>query len=177
MSPRIVVVAVSAVGLGLLADIASSQDRLRRSLGGPVTREAVTRSLTVAPNDAGGPGGPGEVSLMLQVTFAFDSAALTPQGRTDLDSVAAALNDPRLATVPLTLEGHTDATGADDYNLHLSQRRADAVLRYLMQRGWPVIACAPRGTASTDRLLAMRPPTTGSGAWRSCERSENEGLP
>lgn len=135
MSPRIVVVAVSAVGLGLLADIASSQDRLRRSLGGPVTREAVTRSLTVAPNDAGGPGGPGEVSLMLQVTFAFDSAALTPQGRTDLDSVAAALNDPRLATVPLTLEGHTDATGADDYNLHLSQRRADAVLRYLMQKG------------------------------------------
>ena len=112
-----------------------SQDRLRRSLAGPVTREAVTRSLTVAPNDAGDPGGPEEVSLTLQITFAFNSSALTPQARTDLDGVAAAMNDPRLATVPLTLEGHTDATGADDYNLRLSQRRADAVMRYLLQRG------------------------------------------
>jgi outer membrane protein OmpA-like peptidoglycan-associated protein len=31
--------------------------------------------------------------------------------------------------------GHTDSTGADQYNMDLSQRRADAVSRYLISRG------------------------------------------
>ena len=105
MDPRIVAVAVSVVGLGLFADAASAQDRLRRSIGGPVTREAVTRSLAVVPDNAGEAGGAAEVSLMLQITFAFDSAALTAQARRDLDNVAAALNDPGLAARSIDFGG------------------------------------------------------------------------
>ena len=83
----------------------------------------------------GTPGGPAEVSLMLRIAFDFDSAALSVRARRDLDSVAAALNGPELAGTRLALEGHTDARGAANYNLQLSQRRADAVVAYLMQRG------------------------------------------
>ena len=72
---------------------------------------------------------------MLRIAFDFDSADLSAQARRDLDSVAAALNGPELASAHLGLEGHTDARGTADYNFHLSQRRAEAVVAYLMQRG------------------------------------------
>ena len=117
------------------ADAAPGQDRVRRSIEGPVTREAVTRSLAVLPDEAGEPGGPSEVSLMLRIEFAFDSAELTPEAMRDLDGVAAALNDPQLTAAQVTLEGHTDATGSEDYNLRLSERRAEAVVTYLASRG------------------------------------------
>lgn len=123
------VVACSGTGL------AAAQDRLQRSIDGAVTREAVTRSLAVVPENAGDPGGPVEVSLMLRIEFDFDSAALTARARRDLDSVAAALSGPELADARLALEGHTDARGTADYNLRLSQRRAEAVVAYLRQRG------------------------------------------
>ena len=123
------------VGDGRPTDGASLQNRVQRSIDGPVTREAVTRSLVVVPENAGDPGGPSEVSLMLQIAFGFDSAELTIDALQDLDRVAAAFNDPQLAGVQVTLEGHTDATGAEDYNLWLSQRRAEAVVSYLIRRG------------------------------------------
>ena len=124
---------VAALGIG--GGDAAAQDRLRRSIDGPVTREAVTRSLAVVPDDAGGPGGPSEVSLLLRIEFGFDSAELTGNAMRDLDGVAAALNDPQLAAARLTLEGHTDATGSEDYNLRLSERRAEAVVTYFAGRG------------------------------------------
>ena len=130
-----VVLAVAGVGACAVGSSAAAQDRLQRSIDGPVTREAVTRSLAVVPENAGDPGGPVEVSLMLRIEFDFDSAALTVRARQDLDSVAAALGGPELAEARLALEGHTDARGTADYNLRLSQRRAEAVVEYLRQRG------------------------------------------
>ena len=130
-----VVLAGTGIGVCIVVNLALAQNRLQRSIDGPVTREAVTRSLAVVPNDAGDPGGPAEVSLMLRIAFDFDSAALSVRARRDLDSVAAALNGPELAGARLALEGHTDARGAANYNLQLSQRRADAVVAHLMQRG------------------------------------------
>ena len=130
----------AAVGLVVLmslclTDSALGQDRVQRSIAGSVTREAVTRSLTVVPDDAGGPGGPSEVSLLLRIEFGFDTAELTSQAMRDLEGVAAALNDPQLVGAQVTLEGHTDATGPEDYNLRLSLRRAEAVVAYLVRRG------------------------------------------
>ena len=99
-----------------------------------MTREAIVRSLSVVPVDAD-PGARTEVSVLLRIGFDFDSAALTPDAIRDLDRVAAALADAQLAAVPVTLEGHTDATGGADYNRRLSRRRADAVAAHLVRRG------------------------------------------
>ena len=139
-------------------DLSAAQGRLQRSIDGPVTREAVTRSLAVVPENAGDPGGPAEVSVMLRIEFGFNSAELTGQARRDLDSVAAALSGPQLADARLTLEGHTDATGTADYNLRLSQRRAEAVVGYLVQRGVAVERLRPAGFGE-HRLLPQYVPT------------------
>ena len=125
------------VGAAVLAAPASGQerDRLQRSIQGPVTREAVTRSLVLVPEESVGGDPAQEMSLMLGIAFEFDSADLTERARRDLDHVADALNGPELAGTRLTIEGHTDASGSAAYNLWLSQRRAEAVVAYLTRSG------------------------------------------
>ena len=128
------------VGTALLAGLAGSasgqeRDRLQRSIQGPVTREAVTRSLVLVPADSVDGDSATEMSLMLGIAFEFDSANLTERARLDLDNVADALNGPELTGTRLTIEGHTDASGSAVYNLRLSQQRAEAVVAYLTVRG------------------------------------------
>lgn len=67
------------------------------------------------------------------VDFEYNSAQLTGPARQTLDDVGAAL-----ATQPgLTVEiqGYTDSTGPAEYNLRLSQRRAESVQQYLISKG------------------------------------------
>ena len=52
-----------------------------------------------------------------------------------LDELAKALNGSRLAAKKFILAGHTDAVGTADYNQSLSERRANAVLIYLVIQG------------------------------------------
>ncbi len=63
------------------------------------------------------------------VHFAFDKAVLTPEAQQTLDGVAAQLQQN--AHGILEVQGYTDSTGPRAYNDRLSQRRADAVVRYL----------------------------------------------
>ncbi len=70
----------------------------------------------------------------LAVGFATGSAELTPGGRAQLDSLAAALADPRLEGLTFDVIGHTDARGAADLNQRLSEARARAVADYLSRR-------------------------------------------
>jgi outer membrane protein OmpA-like peptidoglycan-associated protein len=63
------------------------------------------------------------------ITFAFDSATLTPQAQTALDSVAKVLNQYPESTITIT--GYTDDTVSDSYNLKLSDQRAASVSNYL----------------------------------------------
>ncbi len=67
------------------------------------------------------------------VHFNHDKAVLTAAARTILDDVVGIIrNNPH---VRLEIVGHTDSTGSDDYNVRLSQRRADAVKAYLGETG------------------------------------------
>jgi len=67
------------------------------------------------------------------VYFDFDESALTEAGRTSLDANAKWLQSN--ATVRVRLTGHTDERGSTEYNLALSDRRADSVRRYLSTVG------------------------------------------
>jgi outer membrane protein OmpA-like peptidoglycan-associated protein len=69
------------------------------------------------------------------VTFGFDSANLNPQFNSVLDKVAETLIDYNQTVIQVA--GHTDSTGSRDYNMKLSERRANSVKNYLVSRGVP----------------------------------------
>ncbi|WP_299232966.1 OmpA family protein [uncultured Halomonas sp.] len=73
------------------------------------------------------------VTLQSDVTFAFDSAELRPGAASELNKVARTLNDN--PEVRVTIAGHTDAVGTNEYNLGLSKDRADSVASYLSSQG------------------------------------------
>jgi outer membrane protein OmpA-like peptidoglycan-associated protein len=74
------------------------------------------------------------ITLSGSVLFASNRATLLPEARTRLDQVAEVLLTTRERK--LTVEGHTDSQGSVNFNLDLSQRRADAVRSYLVERGY-----------------------------------------
>ena len=92
--------------------------------------------------------------------IAINSAALTPAAEATLDTVAEDLGDPRLADAVLLVEGHTDASGSDAYNMVLSERRAVAVVDYLTARGVDPRLLTPRGMGET-RLADPANPRSG----------------
>ncbi len=67
------------------------------------------------------------------VFFEVDSYELTPAARQALEQLPDRLIRNPQARV--TIEGHTDAVGSADYNMRLGERRAGAVLAYLIGRG------------------------------------------
>jgi len=76
----------------------------------------------------------GKKSLVLEgVNFITDSADLTPESRDILDRVAESLAD--WPEVKVEVGGHTDTIADAAYNKSLSQRRAESVRRYLMDKG------------------------------------------
>jgi len=76
----------------------------------------------------------GKKSLVLEgVNFITDSADLTPESRVILDRVAESLAD--WSEVKVEIGGHTDSVADNAYNLSLSQRRAETVRQYLIDKG------------------------------------------
>ncbi len=75
----------------------------------------------------------GLVVTLGDVLFETGKADIKPGARRTLDQMIRALRADRSAT--LAIEGHTDSVGKRNYNLTLSQRRANAVRAYLVGRG------------------------------------------
>lgn len=74
-------------------------------------------------------------SLSLLIQFDFNSARVSPESQQALSNLAQALKSDALLASKFAVEGHTDAKGRADYNLRLSQQRADAVRELLAAQG------------------------------------------
>jgi OmpA-OmpF porin, OOP family len=86
------------------------------------------------------------------VHFKFDSAALTSEAKSILDrSLAAIKSNP---SKNISVEGHTDSTGSDSYNLDLSQRRAESVVKYLVSQGVSGARLNAKGFGESDPVVA-----------------------
>jgi outer membrane protein OmpA-like peptidoglycan-associated protein len=83
------------------------------------------------------------VTLSGGVLFRSAESTLLSSAKVKLDQVANALLSVRARN--LIVEGHTDSQGSASYNQGLSQRRADAVRDYLVQRGYPTDRIQARG--------------------------------
>jgi len=89
----------------------------------------------------------GSSVVLNNVFYRVDSYELEPASRTELDRVAGfLLNHPGLA---VEIGGHTDNTGSREYNLRLSEQRAEAVVQYLMEQGIPGESLKARGYGET----------------------------
>jgi outer membrane protein OmpA-like peptidoglycan-associated protein len=74
------------------------------------------------------------ILILDKVYFETDSAQIQQESLPLLDEVASTLiNHPEL--LHIQVQGHTDSRGAEDYNLDLSSRRAEAVRYYLVTQG------------------------------------------
>jgi outer membrane protein OmpA-like peptidoglycan-associated protein len=115
----------------LLDDSAAAPAKLTMAAVSPAKSSATSpaRARRMAPDDWKADAS----ALSLPVRFAFGSANILPNARTQLDALAEGIKllaPERIVTV----EGHTDAVGSNAYNLELSRVRAHAVRDYLVQR-------------------------------------------
>ncbi|MDQ6574555.1 MAG: porin OmpA, partial [Haemophilus haemolyticus] len=82
-------------------------------------------------------------NLNSDVTFAFGKANLKPQAQATLDGIYGEIAQVHSAKVAVA--GYTDRIGSDAGNLKLSQRRADTVANYLVQKGVATNAISATG--------------------------------
>ncbi|WP_038052926.1 OmpA family protein [Thioalkalivibrio sp. ALJ1] len=118
--------AMIGAGIGALAGGAignymdRQEDALREQLRGTgvsVTRDGDNIILNMPSN----------------ITFDFDRAEVKPQFQDVLDSVALVLEE--FDQTGIEVAGHTDSTGRVEYNMDLSERRAESVGQALIRRG------------------------------------------
>ena len=81
--------------------------------------------------------------LIENIFYDFDKATLRPESTTALDELVKLLNENPNVTIELS--AHTDYKGSDQYNERLSQRRAESVVRYLIDHGIAADRLMPKG--------------------------------
>jgi len=94
----------------------------------------------------------GLIVNMSDVLFDFNKATLKPGAREKLAKVAGiVLAYPGLR---LALEGHTDSIGSDEYNMTLSQKRAESVREYLISQAVPTASITAQGFGKADPVAS-----------------------
>jgi outer membrane protein OmpA-like peptidoglycan-associated protein len=127
----------------ILIAVLWSQNSAAAAEAGVMSRDAIIRALGDRPKAGMSyrgltPAFPAAKDrprkIDLEVNFAFDSAELLPEARRVLDELGAAMNSRQLLHKTFRIVGHTDGVGDAEYNRRLSQRRASAVRRYLVEK-------------------------------------------
>ena len=113
------------------------RERLRLQLNAILETRETARGLIVNIND---------------VLFDFNKYTLKPGAREKMAKVSGILL--AYPGLKLQLEGHTDSVGGDDYNLKLSQNRADAVRDFLTQQGVAAANIASVGLGKSDPVAS-----------------------
>jgi OmpA-OmpF porin, OOP family len=86
----------------------------------------------------------------LLINFEKNSAELDETARENLMEFSIALKNPKLAALRFAVDGFTDASGNDDHNLSLSQRRSSSVVAFLQNLGVDESVLVPRGWGETN---------------------------
>lgn len=71
----------------------------------------------------------------LNIPFEVNSSELAPEAQRQLEHLIDALSRDSLTEFRFRIAGHTDASGAANYNRQLSEQRANTVMQYLVDNG------------------------------------------
>ena len=97
-----------------------------------------------------------DITVDSDILFAFDSSTIRETAKPTLAKVVRALaNNPEKT---LTVTGHTDSVGTEEYNQGLSERRAASVKRYLVQSGIDEDRITTYGRGETQPLVPNESP-------------------
>lgn len=149
---------LSIGGAAFAADDAT-EDQILRALA---PKKSVTRSLSMGPPAAA--ANPAEAAFVaklknrttrslssgereqiatlaqdkpkidLEITFDYNSATISQKAQPAVEALGKALSNADLRGSTFVVAGHTDGAGGEAYNQDLSERRADAIKRYLMEK-------------------------------------------
>lgn len=84
------------------------------------------------------------------VNFDFNQATLRSDGQVTLDALVVALR--RCPATRISIVGHTDSIGTEQYNRILSAKRAHAIVDYLVSRGLNRQMLSPRGAGESEPI-------------------------
>jgi outer membrane protein OmpA-like peptidoglycan-associated protein len=145
---------VGAIGGGLAGGVVGTyMDNQKQDLEKNLAREVQSGQARVEKL----PGNVVRVTMTNQTAFATDSADIKPTFYSTMDKLADVV--VRYNKTTLTVVGHTDNTGSDNYNQRLSERRAYSVAQYLEMK----------------RVNGMRMATAGKGETQPVASNDTDG--
>jgi outer membrane protein OmpA-like peptidoglycan-associated protein len=97
-------------------------------------RKRTTRSLTTDERQQIVAIAKKKPSIDLEINFEYDAATIGPKAMPQVTALGQALSSDELKGRTFIVAGHTDAKGGEAYNQGLSERRADAVKRFLSEK-------------------------------------------
>jgi outer membrane protein OmpA-like peptidoglycan-associated protein len=134
-------VAGAAIGAAIGRRMDQQQKELQQIEGVEVTRPAEDEIAVSVKND---------------ILFDFNSSALRPEARRTINEMAEVFE--RYADTTITVEGHADAIGSEDYNQNLSEKRAGSVANYIISQGVGSSRVIARGYGETQPVATNETP-------------------
>ncbi|MGJ4899606.1 OmpA family protein [Bradyrhizobium oligotrophicum] len=109
--------------------VAPEQDKFLQSIRG-----RSTRSLSTAEREEIAAVAKTKPNIDLEITFDYNSANISQKSLPSVQALGRALTNAELKGSTFVVAGHTDAAGGEAYNQDLSERRADSIKRYLVEK-------------------------------------------
>ena len=97
-------------------------------------RNRKTRSLSLGERDQIAEIAATKPKIDLEIQFDYNSAAISKASIGAVQELGKALSDPGLKGSTFVVAGHTDAVGSEQFNQDLSERRADTIKAFLVEK-------------------------------------------
>jgi outer membrane protein OmpA-like peptidoglycan-associated protein len=97
-------------------------------------RGRLTRSLSSTEREEIATMVKDKPKIDLDINFEYNSSEISSKSLPSVQALGRALSNSDLKGSTFVVAGHTDAAGGESYNLDLSERRADAIKRYLVDK-------------------------------------------
>ncbi len=154
---RFTTVAAVVIGLGAFGCASKPKETTQAGDTGSEWKDA--------PSTSDSSGSAGKKLDLQTIYFDFDRSEIRADQRDSLRANGTKING---MSGNITIEGHTDERGSEEYNLALGERRADSVKRYLTDLG------VSSSRLSTVSFGESRPAVQGhdESAWRYNRRGE-----